>query len=288
MRVVVASMGVEEFSLLHEVCVRSGHVPVAYVISRSMRPGQSADSFAVRTAGEVLGALPAGVDLLLPADAAGLGRALVGYRPDLLVIYGFNWILPPEVFQVPRLGAINVHTSLLPRYRGPAPVLWAIRNGDPDIGVTVHRVDEGVDTGLILAQQGGVPLDEEITPEQLRARLGPVIQELLATALARVASGEPGQPQPAVGLCHAGLMEPGFSQVDWSRPAREIHHQVRVFRFMGSKDAPVARVGDRWLRLVRTSLDPVEGLRVQCGDGPIWIVESAPAAPPVTGAVRAQ
>ena len=91
---------------------------MAYVYSRSMRPGQKADLHAVRTVGQVLEALPAGIDLLLPADAAGLGRALVGYRADLLVIYGFNWILPPEVFGVPRFGAINIHTSLLPKYRG--------------------------------------------------------------------------------------------------------------------------------------------------------------------------
>ena len=72
--------------------------------------------------------------------------------------------------------------------------MWAIRNGDPDIGVTIHRIDEGVDTGPILAQQGGIPLDEEVTPERLWDRLRPVIQDLLTTALALVADGAPGQP----------------------------------------------------------------------------------------------
>jgi methionyl-tRNA formyltransferase len=280
-RIVLASMGVEEFSLLHETCGEAGHVPVAYAYSRSMRPGHSTDAYAIKTVGHVLAALPATVDLLLPADTAGLGNALVGYRPDLLVIYGFNWTLPRAVFEIPRFGAINIHPSLLPAYRGPAPVLWAIRNGDPDIGVTVHRIDEGIDTGPILAQRGGVPLGDDVTPERLRARLAPHIRDLLTTALIQVTSGAPGRPQSDTTASHAGLMEPDFSRVDWSRPAEEIHNQVRVFRFIGSHDAPVARVGDRWLRLVRTSLEPADGLRIECADRPIWIVESAPAAPPI-------
>lgn len=284
MRIVLASMGAEEFALLHEICEQAGHVPVAYAYSRSMRPGQPADPYAVGKVSQVVEALPSGVDLLLPAGPAGLGTALTGYRPDLLVIYGFNWILPPEVFGAPRFGTINIHTSLLPRYRGPAPVLWAIRNGDPDLGVTIHRVDEGVDTGPILAQQGGIPLDDDITPERLRARFAPVIRELLTTALDQVARGEPGRPQPDRDASRAHLLEPGFSVVDWSRSRREIHNQVRVFRFIGGQDAPVARVGERWLRLVRTSLAPAGGgLPMGCGDGLIWIMESAPAAPPVTG-----
>jgi methionyl-tRNA formyltransferase len=281
MRIVLASMGAEEFALLHATCEQAGHVPVAYACSRSMRPDHPADPYAVNAVGQLLGALPSGMDLLLPAGPAGLGDALAGYRPDLLVIYGFNWILPPAVFGLPRFGAINIHTSLLPRYRGPAPVLWAIRHGDPDIGVTVHRIDEGIDTGPILAQRGGIPLDDDITPDRLRSRLAPVVRDLLATALARVASGAPGRPQPDVDTSYARFLEPDFSEVDWSRPAREIHNQVRVFRYMGRHDAPVARVGESWLRLVRTSLTPANGLRVECEDGPIWIVESTPAAPPV-------
>jgi methionyl-tRNA formyltransferase len=127
-----------------------------------------------------------------------------------------------------------------------------------------------------------VPLDDDITPDRLRTRLDPVIRDLLTTALGQVAAGVSGHPQAAAGTSHAPFLEPEFSRVDWSRPAREVHHQVRMFRFMGHSDAPVARVGQRRLRLVRTSLQPAEGIRVECGDGPIWIVESAPAQTPPT------
>jgi methionyl-tRNA formyltransferase len=281
MRVALASASAEEFSLLHETCESAGHTPVAYVYSRSMKPRQPTDAFALQMVGRVIEALPASVDLLLPAGPGGLGEALAGYRPDLLVIYGFNWILPPAVFGIPRLGAVNIHPSLLPRYRGPAPVLWAIRNGDPEIGVTVHRLDRGVDTGPILAQRGGVPLDEDVTRERLRDQLAPVVRDLLTAALARLAAGEPGEPQPGPATDYAGFLEPEFTRVDWTRTRREIHNQVRVYRYMGSETAPVAQVDGRWLRLVRTSLEPAGGVQVECGDGPIWIVESVPAEPPV-------
>jgi methionyl-tRNA formyltransferase len=287
MRLVLASMGAAEFSLLHTTAASAGHEVIAYAFSRSARPGQHPDAHSLATIGEVVAALPADVDLLLPAGPAGLGQALAAYQPDLLVIYGFNWILPAAVFRLPRLGTINIHRSLLPRYRGAAPVLWAIRNGDPEIGVTVHRVDDGVDTGPILAQRGGIPLDEDLTQESLRARLAPVVRELLTVALARVANGDPGLPQPTQGASRAPVIEPVFTLVNWSRPAREVHNQVRVFRFIGSQDAPLAGIGDHWRRLIHTSLEPADGLRVDCGDGPIWIVESEPVTPPFTRAAAA-
>src|SRR5881227_1115980 len=100
------------------------------------------DDGAARTIGQVIEAIPPDIDLLLPGSAEGLGQAFAGYHLDLAVVYGFSWKIPPSVLRMPRFGVINIHSSLLPRYRGPAPVLWAIRNGDPDIGFTVHRMDE--------------------------------------------------------------------------------------------------------------------------------------------------
>jgi methionyl-tRNA formyltransferase len=220
------------------------------------------------------------MDLLLPGSAEGLGQAFVGYRLDLAVVYGFSWKIPPGVLRTPRFGVINVHSSLLPKYRGPAPVLWAIRNGDPDIGFTIHRMDEDFDTGPILAQQGGIPLDDDITPERLRSRAEPVIRDLLTVALERVSTNDPGRPQGDAGASHARLLEPEFSVIDWTSSAREVHNQVRTFRFMSAGRGPIARVGERWLKVLRTRLSEAEGLRVECADGPIWIVESEPVQPP--------
>lgn len=280
MRVALISFGADEFSILHETCVAAGHHPVVYAFSRSMKPGTSADEGAVNTIGQVIGSIPPEMDLLLPGSAEGLGQAFAGYHLDLVVVYGFSWKISPSVLHMPRLGIINVHSSMLPKYRGPAPVLWAIRNGDPDIGFTIHRMDEDFDTGPILAQQGGIPLDDDITPDLLRSRAEPVIRDLLTTALERVCRNDPGQPQGDAAASYAGLMEPEFSVIDWSSSARDIHNQVRTFRFMGGGAVPVARVGDRWLKVLRTRLSEGEGLRVQCADGPIWVIESESAQPP--------
>jgi methionyl-tRNA formyltransferase len=280
MRIALISFGAAEFSILHETCVAAGHRPVVYAFSRSMRPRTSVDDGAARTIEQVIGVMPADIDLLLPGSAEGLGQAFAGYHLDLAVVYGFSWKIPPAVLRMPRFGVVNIHSSLLPRYRGPAPVLWAIRNGDPDIGFTVHRMDEDFDTGPILAQQGGIPLDDDITPARLRSRAEPVIRELLTTALDGVARNDPGRPQGEAGASYAGFLEPEFFVVDWSSPAADIHHQVRTFRFMGAGRGPVARVRDRWLKVLRTRLTEGDGLRVECADGPIWIVESAPGEPP--------
>jgi methionyl-tRNA formyltransferase len=282
MRVGIASFGPGEFATLHDTCVEAGHLPVVYVFCRSKKPKSSADPQAATAAGRIVGALPAGMDLLIPGTAGGLAELLAGYRLDLLMVYGFSWRLPPEVLHSPRYGVINVHTSLLPKYRGPAPVLWAIRNGDTEIGMTIHRMDENFDTGPILAQKGGVRLDEDVTPPRLWPRIQPVLRDLLAQSLGLVAAGEPGVPQDEAGASYAGSMEPGFSVVDWSWTARQVHNQVRVFRFMGFGFGPIAHVGGRWLKVQRTQLLPGEGIRAECADGPLWIVESEPAQPPVS------
>ncbi|MEU5692466.1 formyltransferase family protein [Actinosynnema sp. NPDC020468] len=275
--VVLISTGVREFALLHRVVVDAGLTPVGYLMSRSLRARRAADGHAASAVEQVVRSVPGSVDLVLPADAAGVGRALRGLDADLVVMHGFDWILPRAVFSLPRLGVLNVHTSALPAYRGPAPVLWAIRRGDPTLGVTVHRVDDGVDTGPVLARETGVPLDDDVSPESLRARLEPVIARLVRVALDRAVAGDPGEPQGVEGASRAGFLEPGFARVDWGRPAREVHDQVRVFRFMGSTTAPVAVIGGREVRLVRTRLTPGSGVRVECADGPLWIVEAVSA-----------
>lgn len=280
MRVVLATFGVDEFAALHAACVDAGHVPVAYVYCRSMRPNSCTEAQAAALAGRIIEALPPGMDLLLPGTAEGLASALAGYRLDLLVVYGFNWKVPASVLGTPRFGVVNIHTSLLPRYRGPAPVLWAIRNGDPEIGVTIHRMDERFDAGPVLVQRGGIPLDADVTPQRLWSRIRPVIRDLVVAALDMVASGNPGLLQDDSGASWAGFIEPEFSVVDWSRSAREVHNQVRMFAFMGRDHAPVAQVDGRWLAVLRTRLEPTDGIRVECADAPIWIVESEPATCP--------
>lgn len=226
--------------------------------------------------------IPAGMDLLVPGSADGLLTALPGYRPDLLVCNGFPWRIPAPALVTARLGGINVHPSLLPRYRGPIPIHWAIRNGDREIGVTVHRMDERFDTGNLIVQRGGVPLDDDFDPDELLRRVDAVTRELLVTALARVRDGFRGEAQNHADASYAGWMEEDFSFVDWSWTAREIHNQVRTFRFgVPGPAGPLAEVDGRWIAVLRTRIDASDGgVRVECADGPLWITEWEPAEPP--------
>ncbi|MDF5753638.1 formyltransferase family protein [Spongiactinospora sp. TRM90649] len=274
MRIALASFGVEEFALLHAACADFGHIPAAYVYCRSMKPNSITDTHATAAISDIVEALPPGMDLLLPGNPEGLAHELAGYDLDLLIVYGFNWKLPAAVLDTPRLGVINVHTSLLPKYRGPAPVLWAIRNGDTEVGITIHRMDERFDAGPILAQRGGIPLEDDVAPRPLWELIRPVLADLLASAIDQVARHVPGTAQDEASASAAGFIEPEFSVVDWSRSAREVHNQVRMFAFMGRDQAPMARVGDKQLRVFRTCLEPTDGIRVECADAPIWIVDS--------------
>ncbi len=278
MRIGLISFGPAEFAALHETCDAAGHDPVVYAFSRSMRPRKPTDVAAARVAGEITAALPAGVDLLLPGSSDGLGASLRGYGLDLLVCYGFSWRLPRSVLQIPRYGVLNIHSSLLPKYRGPAPVLWAIRNGDADLGVTVHRMDGDFDTGPVLAQKGGVPLPDDVTSRSLWTDLSPVLREQLSIALDRVRDPSAGEPQSANGISYAGLLEPEFFTVDTTMTARQVHNQVRTFHFMGPSLGPTATVNGHRLKVLRTSLTPVSGIRLDCADAPVWITAYEPVA----------
>ncbi|WP_232246789.1 methionyl-tRNA formyltransferase [Kitasatospora mediocidica] len=279
MRIGLVSFGPREFEALHTTCSEQGHDPVVHVYCRSMRPRTPTDAYSATVAGQLLRAIPAGIDLLLPGSSEGLADALPGYRLDLLVVYGFSWRLPPSVLRIPRLGVLNIHSSLLPQYRGPAPVLWAIRNGDSHLGVTVHRMDETFDTGPVIARRGGIPIEDDVTPDRLWPHLGPVIRGLLADALQRVADGDPGEPQdeprPATPACWNRSSSPSTPP----GPSRRCTTRSAPSASWARTSAPSPR-STAALTVLRTRTSPGSGIRLECADGPIWITESAPPQAP--------
>ncbi|WP_328912651.1 MULTISPECIES: methionyl-tRNA formyltransferase [unclassified Streptomyces] len=282
LRIGVISSGPAEFATIHAACTDAGHLPVAYFYGRSLRSGGPNLSDAPETTAEILDAVPPGMDLLLPGSMDGLAGALESYHLDLVIVFGFAWKIPRAVLAIPRLGMMNIHVSMLPKYRGPAPMLWAIRNGDTTGGVTVHWMDEEFDTGNILAQRDGIPLADDITWKNYCDDALPVIHDLLRKSLDLAADGYAGETQDADAATYAGFMEDDFSVVNWSDSARDIHNQVRTHRYMRSTTHPLARVeGGEWLHIIRTSLEAADGPRIVCGDGrPLWLLESEPGQPP--------
>lgn len=149
------------------------------------------------------------------------------YAPDVIVVVAFGQILPKALLDIPPKGCINVHSSLLPRYRGAAPLNWCIVNGETETGVTTMLMDAGLDTGPMLLKRSTV-IDENEDIVSLHDRMAAMGAQLLAETLDRLVEGslEP-VPQDDGQTCYAPLLKKEDGLIDWRRTAREIHNQVR-------------------------------------------------------------
>lgn len=177
---------------------------------------------------KVLG-LRAKLPVLQPerARSAEFLEELRALQPDLIAVAAYGQILPVSILDLPRYGCLNVHTSLLPRYRGAAPIQWAILNGDAKTGVTIMKMDAGLDTGDIL-RQTTTPIQPEDNAETLHDRLARMGAELLVRTIPEYVAGQlPSRPQPAEGVTYAPKIKKQDGHIDWSQPARAIWNRVR-------------------------------------------------------------
>lgn len=231
--------------------------------------------------GALVDAVAPHLDVVVASGPHRLAPLLAALEPELALCGGFPVRIPAEALAVPRHGIVNGHPSALPRYRGPNPIAWALRNGDEELGFTYHRMDAGLDTGAILAV-GSAPLAGVEGPEALLELVFGLALALLPQALVRVEAGDPGDRQDDAAASYAGFFEPEYAEVDWSRPALEVHRQVRAWWSSTVREGPhgpLAVLAGERVRVLRTRLDDAEGgTRVECGDGPIWVVETAPVA----------
>ena len=148
-------------------------------------------------------------------------------NPDVIVVVAFGQILPKEILEIPKLGCINVHVSLLPKYRGAAPINWVIINGEEKTGVTTMYMDEGLDTGdMILKTE--VNLDENITAGELHDKMMNIGAETLKETLRLIEEGNaPREVQNHEEFSYAPIMNKSLGNIDFSKSAREIHNLVR-------------------------------------------------------------
>jgi methionyl-tRNA formyltransferase len=265
----------------HAALREAGHEPVALLTIRDTDGRYGGFDLA-----GMLDELPPELDLLMPARRASIAPLLESVHPDLVVCMGFPWKVPADALAVPRLGWINGHPSLLPHYRGPVPVAWAIRDGEDELGVTFHRMDAELDTGPILAQRA-LPLGELCEPDEFYGRMGPIVIEVLGEALANLAAGveakvqEDGDYQSFFGDEDAVL--------DFSRPAAEVHRLVWAWRFTipgGELHGALAERDGGTVRVLASSLTEVEGAtRVECADAPLWLVKTEPVGTDAAPAV---
>ena len=158
----------------------------------------------------------------------GEALALVrGLEPELIVVAAYGKILPEEILNTPPYGSINVHSSLLPKYRGAAPINWAILNGEAETGVSIMYMAKELDAGDVILQKP-TPIDPEEDAQALTARLAELGAEALAEALAQLASGTASRtPQDGACSTYASMLSKDMSPIDWTRTAREIGCQIR-------------------------------------------------------------
>ena len=154
-------------------------------------------------------------------------QELQSFQPDVIVVVAYGKILPKAVLDLPRLGCINVHGSLLPKYRGAAPIQWTVINGDGTGGVTTMFMGEGLDTGDMLLK-AETPVGAEETAGQLFDRLKDLGADLLLETLEKLEQGTLTPiPQNEEDATHAPMLSKELSVIDWSKPARELHNLIR-------------------------------------------------------------
>ncbi|MGN6519068.1 MAG: methionyl-tRNA formyltransferase [Dokdonella sp.] len=222
--------GTPEFAVPSlEACLASGAEVVA-VYTQPDRPAGRGRKLAASPVKQA--ALAANVPLEQPQtlrDAAARAR-LVAYAPDLLVVVAYGLILPKAALALPRLGCWNVHASLLPRWRGAAPIQRAILAGDAETGVDLMQMEAGLDTGPVLLE-ARTPIAAEDTGGSLHDRLAALGAQTLATGLARVLRGEALVPTPqrADGVEYAHKLDKAEARLDWNESALALARKVRAF-----------------------------------------------------------
>lgn len=281
MKLRVVFAGTPEFSVpCLEACRASGAEVVA-VYTQPDRPagrGRKLTPSPVKQA-----ALAAGIAVEQPESLKSeeARATLAAYAPDLMVVVAYGLILPRKVLAIPRLGCWNVHASLLPRWRGAAPIQRAILAGDAESGVDLMQMEAGLDTGPVLLGRR-TPIGREDTGGSLHDRLAALGADVLAEGLSRVMGGETLVPrvQPEEGVTYAHKLDKAEARLDFTRPAIELERQVRAFDpwpvAEGEVNGETLRV---WAaRAIEGSGAPGsvlgmnrEGIDIACGEGALRV-----------------
>jgi methionyl-tRNA formyltransferase len=290
MRVIFA--GTPEFAAvaLQRILAAGHEVPL--VLTQPDRPagrGMKLHASAVKQLAQQHGvtvAQPRGLRLdgKYPDDAAQAQAAIAAAQADVMVVAAYGLILPQWVLDAPRLGCLNIHASLLPRWRGAAPIHRAIEAGDRETGVTIMQMNAGLDTGDMLLVQA-LAIEPQDTTALLHDRLAALGGELILQALDQARAGALAPvPQPEAGVTYAHKIEKAEAAVRWSDSAEAIGRRVRAFNpFPGAS----AQVADEVIKLWAVQVEPgvtlqtpgtvlsadAQGVRIACGSGVLCVTE---------------
>ncbi len=289
----VAFAGTPLFAATALQAIAQAGFPVVSVLTQPDRPagrGMKLQPSPVKALAQTHGwpiAQPRGLRLdgRWAEDAASARAALQAARPDVLVVAAYGLILPRWVLELPRLGCLNIHASLLPRWRGAAPIQRAIEAGDAQTGITLMQMDEGLDTGDIVAMEA-VPIDPADTAGSLHDRLADLGARLAVHTLRLAAVAPlPRRPQPDEGVTYAHKIDKAEAMLDWLAPAALLERRVRAFDPVPGAattlDGAMLKVwGARAEVAAAPSSEPgtvlaadATGIRVQTGQGVLVLTE---------------
>lgn len=200
--------------------------------------------------------------------------------PELIVVAAYGKILPVDILALPPKGCINVHSSLLPKYRGAAPINWAILNGECESGVTIMYMAEGLDTGDIIAARS-TPIEPNENAQQLHDRLALIGAELVTEVVSQMEHGElHASKQDDELSCYAPMLSKELSPIDWGKPAKKIHDQVRGLYPWPSAVSEIDGIRCKIIRTALTEETTVKtagtfvqadkkGMKISCGNGEV-------------------
>ena len=284
----IVFMGTPDFA---EICLRrlfeDGH-EIAAVYSKPDMPKNRGMKMQMTPVKEY--ALEKGIEVVQPVTLKDeeIQAQLKAFDPELIVVVAYGKLLPKAILDMPKYGCVNVHASILPKYRGSAPIQWSVINGDKITGVTTMMMAEGMDTGDII-ETLETEIGENETSEQLWDRMAALGAELISKTVRDFESGNITlTPQDDLLATYAPMLTKDLSPIDWNRSAKQIHDQVR-----GLIPWPVASTefGGKRFRIFetvvsdKTTVHPAgsiiaagkEGLEVACGNGQVIVVRTIQA-----------
>jgi len=273
-------MGTPDFAVPTLLALHAAGHEIVAVYTRAAKPGGRRGLDLVPTPVE-REATKLGLKVLTPKTLRDdeAQAEFAAHNADAAVVVAYGLILPKAVLEAPRLGCFNVHASLLPRWRGAAPIHRAIMAGDAASGVTIMQMDEGLDTGA-MAMREAMPIAPDMTTGELHDSLASLGAELMPVALAAAEHGTlNATPQPAEGVTYAEKIAKSEARIDWSRPARDVHNHIRGlspfpgawFEFDGARVKALRSTLGSGSGAPGTALD--DQLTIACGDGAVRLVQ---------------
>jgi methionyl-tRNA formyltransferase len=272
-------MGTPDFAVPSLKALHAAGHEIVAVYTREAKPGKR--GMAMQITPVARDAEKLGLPVLTPKTlkAEDTLTAFGAYNADAVVVVAYGMILPKAILEARRLGCFNVHASLLPRWRGAAPINRAIMAGDNESGVTIMQMDEGLDTGA-MAMRESLPIGADMTAGDLHDALATMGADLMQRALAAAERGTLAlTPQPAAGVTYAAKISKDETRVDWAKPAGDVHNHLRGlspfpgawFEIDGLRIKALRSTLASGSSAPGTALD--DNLAIACGDGAIRLTQ---------------